>query len=77
MKRHHYREEEYDKFLARAIEFMEKKPDASRARVAMYAGVGLSVLERFEKEGKLTLPKPMTKKQVRNKYNWADTLGKL
>jgi glutathione synthase/RimK-type ligase-like ATP-grasp enzyme len=77
MKRHHYREEEYDKFLARAIEFMEKKPDASRARVAMYAGVGLSVLERFEKEGKLTLPKPMTKKQARNKYNWADTLGKL
>ena len=67
MKRHHYREEEYDKFLARAIEFMEKKPDASRARVAMYAGVGLSVLERFEKEGKLTLPKAMTKKQVRNK----------
>jgi len=77
MKRHHYREEEYDKFLARAIEFMEKKPDASRARVANYAGVGLSVLERFEKEGKLTLPKPMTKKQVRNKYNWADTLGKI
>ena len=77
MKRHHYREEEYAEFLSRAIEFMEKKPDASRARVAMYACVGLSVLERFEKEGKLTLPKPMTKKQVRNKYNWADTLGKL
>ena len=77
MKRHHYKEEEYDKFLARAIEFMKKKPDASRTRVANYAGVGLSVLERFEKEGKLTLPKPMTKKQVRNKYNWADTLGKL
>jgi hypothetical protein len=77
MKRHHYREEEYAEFLSRAIEFMEKKPDASRARVANYAGVGLSVLERFEKEGKLTLPKPMTKKQVRNKYNWADTLGKL
>jgi hypothetical protein len=77
MKRHHYKEEEYAEFLSRAIEFMEKKPDASRARVANYAGVGLSVLERFEKEGKLTLPKPMTKKQVRNKYNWADTLGKL
>ena len=77
MKRHHYKEEEYDKFLARAIEFMEKKPDASRARIAKYAGVGLSVLERFESEGKLTLPKAMTKKQVRNKYNWADTLGKL
>ena len=77
MKRHHYREEEYAEFLSRAIEFMEKKPDASRARIAKYAGVGLSVLERFESEGKLTLPKAMTKKQVRNKYNWADTLGKL
>ena len=77
MKRHHYREEEYAEFLSRAIEFMEKKPDASRARVAKYAGVGLNVLERFESEGKLTLPKPMTKKQARNKYNWADTLGKL
>jgi hypothetical protein len=70
MKRHHYKEEEYEKFLARAIEFMKKKPDASRARVAMYAGVGISVLERFESEGKLTLPKPMTKKQVNNKYKW-------
>ena len=77
MKRHHYREEEYDKFLARAIEFMEKKPDASRARVAMYAGVGISVLERFEREGKLTLPKTMTKKQVKSKYKWQNTLGKL
>ena len=77
MKRHHYKEEEYAEFLSRAIEFMEKKPDASRARIAKYAGVGLSVLERFESEGKLTLPKAMTKKQVRNKYNWADTLGKL
>jgi hypothetical protein len=77
MKRHHYREEEYDKFLARAIEFMEKKPDACRTRIAKYAGVGLSVLERFESEGKLTLPKPMTKKQVKSKYKWQNTLGKL
>ena len=77
MKRHHYKEEEYDKFLARALEFMKKKPDACRTRIAKYAGVGLSVLERFESEGKLTLPKPMTKKQVRNKYKWQDTLGKL
>ena len=77
MKGSHYSQEEQEEFLTRAIEFMKKKPDASRARVAMYAGVGLSVLERFEKEGKLTLPKPMTKKQARNKYNWADTLGKL
>ena len=77
MKRHHYKEEEYDKFLARALEFMKKKPDACRTRIAKYAGVGLSVLERFESEGKLTLPKAMTKKQVRNKYKWTDALGKL
>ena len=77
MKRHHYKEEEYDKFLARAIEFMKKKPDACRTRIAKYAGVGLSVLERFESEGKLTLPKPMTKKQINNKYKWQNTLGKL
>ena len=77
MKKRHYREEEYNEFLARAIEFMEKKPDACRTRIAKYAGVGLSVLERFESEGKLTLPKPMTKKQVRNKYKWTDALGKM
>jgi hypothetical protein len=76
-KASHYSQEERDEFLARAIEFMQKKPDASRARVAKYSGVGMSVLERFEKEGKLTLPKPMTKKQVRNKYKWINTLGKL
>ena len=56
---------------------MEKKPDASRARVAKYAGVGLNVLERFESEGKLKLPKPMTSKQIRNKYKWTDVLGKM
>ncbi len=73
----HYSQEEQEEFLTRAIEFMKKKPDASRARVAKYAGVGMAVLERFEKEGMLTLPKPMTKKQVRNQYAWMDTLGKI
>ena len=38
-KASHYSQEERDEFLARAIEFMQKKPDASRARVAKYAGV--------------------------------------
>jgi len=73
----HYSQEEQEEFLTRAIDFMKKKPDASRARVAKYSGVGMAVLERFEKEGKLTLPKPMTKKQVRNQYKWTDTLGKI
>jgi len=73
----HYSQEEQDEFLARAIEFMEKKPDACRARVAKYAGVGLSVLQRFESEGKMTLPKAITKKQIRGKHSWMDELGKI
>ena len=77
MKGSHYSQEEQEEFLTRAIEFMQKKPDASRARVAKYAGVGLNVLERFESEGKLKLPKPMTSKQIRNKYKWTDVLGKI
>ncbi len=77
MKGSHYSQEEQEEFLTRAIEFMQKKPDASRARVAKYAGVGLSVLERFESEGKMKLPKPMTSKQIRNKYKWTDILGKM
>jgi hypothetical protein len=77
MKGSHYSQEEQEEFLTRAIEFMQKKPDASRARVAKYAGVGLSVLERFESEGKMKLPKPMTSKQIRNKYKWTDVLGKM
>jgi len=36
-------------------------------------------LKRLEKEGRLTLPKPLTHKQrrKRNKVDWAKTLGNM
>lgn len=72
-----YTTEQYNEFLTRAIRFMKENPNASRAKVATYAGVGISVLERFEKEGKLKLPPVMTIKQVRKLSPWASTLGQL
>ena len=77
MKRQHYAQEQYDEFLERAIRFLKENPNTSRAKVATYAGVGISVLERFEKEGKLKLPPVMTSKQARARSNWATTLGQL
>jgi len=37
------------------------------------------VLKRLEKQGKLELPKPLTRQQARRKrkIDWAKTLGKL
>jgi len=77
MKRQHYPQDKYDEFLARAKKFMKENPNASRAKIATYAGVGVAVLERFEKEGKLKLPPVMTGKQARKLTNWANTLGQL
>tara|TARA_R110000851_G_scaffold134116_2_gene269299 strand:+ start:752 stop:919 length:168 start_codon:yes stop_codon:yes gene_type:complete len=50
---------------------MEKNPKTTRGKIALYAGVGVSVLERFEKEGRLTLPPKMTIKQARASSPWA------
>jgi len=72
-----YTQDQYNEFLERAIRFMKENPNASRAKVALYAGVGVAVLERFEKEGKLKLPPVMTSKQARARNNWATTLGQL
>lgn len=77
MKRQHYPQEKYDEFLERAIRFMKENPNASRAKIAIYAGVGIGVLERFEKEGKLKLPPVLTSKQARARSNWATSLGQL
>ena len=74
MKRSHYSEKEQEEFVTRAIEFMKKNPDASRARVAKYSGVGVSFLERMEEQGKLVLPKVMTKKQIRSSSFWTQSL---
>ena len=41
-----YSTEEKEKIINRAKEYMQRKPDAPRTKVATYAGVGLSVLIR-------------------------------
>jgi len=70
-QRSHYTKEEEAKFIVRAKEFMARKPEASRARISIYAGVGISVLERLQEVGEFKLPKPKTKKQVRHiNKNW-------
>jgi len=71
IKRRHYSDEKEQEFLTRALAYMEKNPKTTRAKIALYAGVGVSVLERFEKEGKLTLPPKMTIKQARASSPWA------
>ena len=72
-----YNEDQLQEFLTRAVRFMEEHPDASRTKVSIYAGCGIGVLERFEKEGRLKLPPIMTKMQKRMGTNWTKTLGKL
>ena len=37
-----YTTEQYNEFLTRAIRFMKENPNASRAKVALYAGVNAS-----------------------------------
>ena len=72
-----YDENQLQEFLERAIRFMKENPKASRAKVTTYAGCGIGVLERFEKEGRLKLPPVMTSKQARKLSPWAKTLGQL
>ena len=77
MPRTHYSRTQEEEFLARAKRFMKENPDTNRKRIAMYAGCNISVLERFEKEGRLKLPPVMTSKQARKQSPWAKTLGQL
>tara|TARA_R110002050_G_scaffold152028_1_gene279353 strand:- start:145 stop:378 length:234 start_codon:yes stop_codon:yes gene_type:complete len=70
-----YTKEEEDVFEQRVIEYIKKKPNASRRKVSDYAGVGIAVLERLEKNGNFVLPKPMTSKQVRKLHGWTDSLN--
>ena len=73
-----YSEEQINVFIQRVNQFKKENPDATRASLARYAGCGISVLKRLEKQGKLTLPKPLTRKQqAKRNVNWAKTLGKL
>ena len=73
-----YSEEKINVFIERTIQHQKDNPKATRAGLARYAGCDLSVLKRLEKEGRLTLPKPLTRKQQRKRsVDWAKTLGKL
>ena len=65
-----YSKEEKETMLQRAKDFMIKKPKAPRARVALYAGCAVSILERWEKDGLLKLPPKMTDKQRIKSTPW-------
>ncbi len=58
-----YSKEEQETILQRAKDFMIKKPEASRAKIALYAGCAVSILEKWDKKGLLKLPPKMTDKQ--------------
>ena len=69
----------YDPQLTGSRTALLSSVDKLGAGLARYAGCDLSVLKRLEKEGRLTLPKPLTHKQrrKRNKVDWAKTLGNI
>jgi hypothetical protein len=74
-----YTPEELDTIIQRVNQFKEENSNATRASLARYAGCDISVLKRLEKQGKLELPKPLTRQQARKRrtIDWAKTLGKL
>ena len=62
-----YTEEEKKKIIERAEDYMNRKPDTTRNKVATYAGVAISVLEKWG----VVLPEPITAKQRMRKTSWA------
>ena len=62
-----YTEEEKKNIIERAEDYMNKNPNTTRNKVAVYAGVAISVLERWG----VVLPKPITTKQRISKSPWA------
>ena len=71
-------EEQINVFIERTIQHQKDNPKATRAGLARYAGCDISVLKRLEKQGKLTLPKPLTRRQqTKRNVNWTKSLGKL
>ena len=69
-----YSTEEREKIITRAKDYMQRKPDAPRTKVATYAGVGLSVLIRWAKEDDFVIPEPITSKQRMAKTPWKGTI---
>jgi len=76
-QRSKYTAEEEIVIEQRTIDYIKRTPNASRARIAKYAGVGIEVLKRLEKKGNFKLPPPMTSKQIKKQTNWTDMLGSL
>ena len=72
-----YSKEQEEIFIKRAKEFIKKKPEASRARIAAYSGAHIGALERLAKENNFTLPKPLTNKQQRKQSDWGSMIGRL
>ena len=72
-----YTKEKYDEFGKRAKDFIEKNPDASRKRIADYAGVHAGALDRLSKDYGFVMPKAMTPQQTRRASNWGTILGGL
>jgi hypothetical protein len=72
-----FSEEQINVFIERTMQHQKDNPEATRAGLARYAGCDISVLKRLEKEGKLTLPKPLTRKQIKKRtINWGKLLGR-
>ena len=67
-----YNKEQEEEFIKRAKEFIERKPNSSRAKIAIYSGCDVTVLERLQDIGGFKLPKPMTPKQIRKTFNWTN-----
>jgi hypothetical protein len=72
-----YTQEKYKEFAMRAKEFIAKNPDASRKRVADYAGVHAGALDRLSKDYGFSMPKALTPQQTRRASNWGTILGRL
>ncbi len=66
-----YTEKEEEVILERVKEYISKNPEASRGKLAIYAGVSVMVLERLENEGRMKLPQKLTTKQIRASTPWA------
>ena len=62
-----YTEEEKQKIIYRAKDYMNRKPNTTRNKVANYAGVAISVLEKWG----VILPEPITAKQRIKRSPWA------
>ena len=72
-----YTPEQLDVIVKRVQQYKTENPDATRTSLVRYSGADISVLKRLEKQGKLKLPKPITRQQQRKRIDWAKSLGRL